>query len=314
MASVEAVGDVAAFDCVAEVELVRADGVGFGTDAEELGLDGVEVVFGVEFFGEDFFEGSGEAFAGGGPVKGGVLGAVGYPNIGDGAGAEYFAEVGADAAGGGAVVDPELTDFFVAVRKRAVGGERVGEAGWVEIEAVEIERSGPVHPGGEVFWFDGVAFDGFAGEVGVDGVEVEAVATGDEFIDEFQVLAELSERAGFAGIVAGGLDAAAGERGAGFFETADVVALPAVEGDGCGGESDQGGFDIHAEGGVGVAGGSEGGGGAGGRFAGGHGGSSKGASVAGLPAGGNMCVDLNIQNLGNETSVKIVCALSLRFD
>ena len=55
VAGVEAI-ELLPGDGVAEVELVRADDVALAADAEELALDGVEMVRGVEGFGEDGVE------------------------------------------------------------------------------------------------------------------------------------------------------------------------------------------------------------------------------------------------------------------
>jgi len=44
---------------VAEVELVRADDVAFGAEAEEFAFDGVEVVGRIDRRGEDLVEGAG---------------------------------------------------------------------------------------------------------------------------------------------------------------------------------------------------------------------------------------------------------------
>ena len=239
---------------------MRAGGVRLGADAEELGLDGVEVVLRVELSGEHAVERGGEAGAGCGAVERGVLGAVRYPNIRDSAGAEGFPEESADAAGGGTVGDPEIAHGGVGMGERAVGGERVREAGRVEIEAVQAAGLGPVHPRGEMPRLDGVAVHEFAGEVAVDGVEIQAMAAGQKLVDEIEVAAKLVEGAGLAGVVAGGLDATPRESGVGFFKAADIVALPAMQGNGCAREGGEGGLDIHAEGGVGGAGGAKGGG------------------------------------------------------
>src|SRR5690606_30620687 len=257
VAGVEAVGDVALLQRVAQVELVRADRVGLGADAEELGLDGVEVVLGVELFGEDLVERVLEALARTGAVEGRVLGRVRYPNIGDGAGAEFFAEMRADAATGLAVANPERADLFVRMRKRAVRGERMRETGRIKIHAVQTDRLAPVHPRGEVARLDGVALDRLSAEVAVDRVQIEAVPTGQQLVNEFEVLTQLVDGAGLAGIVAGGLDAA-GERGVGALETADIVALPAVHGDRRGGEGLERGLHIDAERLIGGGGGGKG--------------------------------------------------------
>ena len=125
----------AVLDGVAEVELVRADDVALRADAEELALDGVEVVGRVERLGEDRVERFGEARARGLAVDGGVLHAVGDPDVGHAGGAEGLAHRGADLAAGDAVLDPEAADAGVGVGEgEAVGGLGVGEVGGVEVE------------------------------------------------------------------------------------------------------------------------------------------------------------------------------------
>ncbi len=96
--------------------------------------------------------------------------------------------------------------------------------------------------------FYGVALDWGVG-FEVDGVQVEAVCAGQQAVDHVQVAAQFVGVAGFAGVVAGGGDAA-GERAAGVLEAAHVIALPAVQGEGDGGEGVEGGIGVHAQGGV----------------------------------------------------------------
>ena len=74
------------------------------------------------------------------------------------------------------------------------------------------------------------------------------MGAGDEGVGLVEVCAEFVGVAGFAGVVSGGGDAAA--EGGGGFEAGDVVALPAVEGDGDGGECGEGFVGVYAEGGV----------------------------------------------------------------
>ena len=93
---------------------------------------------------------------------------------------------------------------------------------------------------------DRVAVDEFTAEVAINGVEIEAVAAGQELVDEVEILAQLVERAGFSGVVTGRLDTAAGQGGVGLFKTTDVVALPAVQGDRRGSQAGERGFGINA--------------------------------------------------------------------
>jgi AraC-like DNA-binding protein len=256
-------------------------------------------MLGRQLFGKDLVQRVGQALAWGRTIKRRILGTVRYPDIRDRAGAEFFAEPGADAARGGTVLDPELTNLFIRMRERAFGRERVREIGGVEIEAVQAVRVGPVHPRGEVLWLDGIPVHGFAGEVGVDRVEIESVATGQKLENQFEIGAQLVKRAGLARVVARGLNTATGEGGIGFFKASDVIALPAVHGNRGGGQGGERGLNVHAQGGVGFTGGGEGG-----RTRrtgcfgqGSHGLGYVEKNIAGLRPELNVCFDLAIQIL-----------------
>src|SRR5262249_17775685 len=101
---------------------------------------------GIEGLPEDGIERIREAHAGGEAIDRGVLVAVGDPNVCDRGGAELAAHFGADAAAGDGVLDPEAAHAFVVMAQgETVRGERMGEKGWVEIEA-EPAFAAPVHP------------------------------------------------------------------------------------------------------------------------------------------------------------------------
>ncbi len=241
------------FDGVAHVEFVGADDVGFGADAEEFGFYGVAHVCFWEFFREDGVEGFFEALARGEAIDGCVFVAVWYPDVHDGWGAELFADVCGNFAGALAVFDPEVADGFFRVGEgEAVGSFGVSEAGGVEVDA-HFVGLGPVDPVFEVGGFDLVAVDFFSGEFAVEGVEVEAVFTGDEGEGFVEVGAEFVGCACFAGVVAGDGDAAGEGLGSGL-EAAYIIALPAVEGDGDFGQFLHGEFGIDSEFGVAVFG------------------------------------------------------------
>ena len=248
MAGVEA-DEFFARDGVAEIEFVRADGIAFRADAEEFAFDGVEIVRGVERFGEDGIEGFGEAVARGGAIDGRIFKAVGNPDVGDAGGVEGLAEFGADAAAGDAVIDPEAADGRVVVREgETVGGFGMGEEGGIEIDA-DFLRAGPIDPTAEVGGFQRIALDSATGGVGgvdVAGVEVDAMTAGNAGEGCFKIGAEFLRCAGAAEVVAGNGQAAA-ELGRGVFEAADVVALPAVERNGNRGETLDGAIGIDAE-------------------------------------------------------------------
>ena len=80
----------------------------------------------------------------------------------------------------------------------------------------------------EMARLDAVAVDEPAAVLQIGRVQVEAMAPGNEAERLFNIAAELGDGAGLAGIIARGLNAAAGEFRPGVFESADIVALPAV--------------------------------------------------------------------------------------
>ena len=79
-------------DGIAHVELVRADDVALRADAEQLALDGVEVVLRVDLLGEDRVQRLAQPLARGLAVDRDVLVAVGNPDVGDARRAERLAE------------------------------------------------------------------------------------------------------------------------------------------------------------------------------------------------------------------------------
>lgn len=132
------------------------------------------------------------------------------------------------------MLDPEIADAFVRMgESETICGFRMRETGGVEIHA-HLVRLGPIDPVFEMFRLDFVAIHFFTAELAIEGVEVEAMFAGDEGKRLVEVRAEFIGSAGFAWIVACHRDPAAESFGGGF-KSADVVALPAVEGnrDGC---------------------------------------------------------------------------------
>jgi hypothetical protein len=85
--------------------------------------------------------------------------------------------------------------------------------------------------------------------LGIRGVETQAVFTGNQREGLSEIAAQLVWCSSFAGIIAGDSKAPA-EESLRLFEAANVVALPAVKGDGNAGELRNGLIDINANFGV----------------------------------------------------------------
>jgi hypothetical protein len=232
---------------VRQVELVRADRVTLHADPEQLALDRVAVAGRVDRHGEDLVERLDQACARPAAVDRRVLHAVRDPEVRDAGLAERPAHRLGDRPARDPVLDPEVADALVGVGEReVVGGLRVREVRRVEVEA-DAQRLRPVDPAGEVLGPDLVAIDGLSLELAVEGVEVQAMAAGDERERLLCVGAQLVRGTGGAGVVPGGGNAA-GELAAEVLEAPDVVALPAVQRHGHGPEPVQRSLGVHAAG------------------------------------------------------------------
>ena len=218
-------------DAVAQIKLGRPHRAALGADAEQFRLHGVEHMLGRQRRLEHLVERLGEPHAGGEPVGGRVLEAVGHPHVRHARCAQGLAHRGPDFAAPSAVLDPEVPDALVGVREReAVGGLGMREAGGVEIEADPLAR-GPVDPASEVGGLDRVAIDLLAAKLPVEGVQVHPMPARDQREGLGKVGPQFVGRAGLARVVARHGQAAA-EPSAGVLEAAHVVSLPAVERDG----------------------------------------------------------------------------------
>ena len=152
---------------VAEIELMRADGVALAADAEKLALHGVADNSRVQRFTINGIQRLQQALAWPCAVDGCVLHAVRNPEIRDAGRRQRTAECRADAAGCDAVIDPEVANGLVAVRQReVVGRARMREERWIEIEA-DVAIARPVDPGLEVLGSDRVAIDVLAAKLAI---------------------------------------------------------------------------------------------------------------------------------------------------
>ena len=215
-------------DGVSEVKLMGTGHVAFAADAEQLGLHGVQIELWRNRFLEDRIQRFREARARGHAVGGRVLVTVRNPHIGNAGFAQCLAEGRADFAAADAVFDPKFADGLVRARQR----EAVGRQGMREIRGIEIQTEpvlfGPGDPVLEMFGRDFVAIHFLAAKLAVEGVQVQAVFAGHKRQRQVQISAQFFRRAGLARIVAGHGQTVA-QRAAGVFETAHIIALPAVQ-------------------------------------------------------------------------------------
>ena len=210
---------------------MRASDVAFRADAEKFALHGVDFIFLGEFFGENGVERFDQPFAGCNAVDRQVFVAVGNPDVRHARGSEGAADVRTDLAAAAGVLDPEIADVFVAVGEgEAVRRFGMGKAGRIEVHA-DAERFGPIDPRLEVLRFDGIPVDFCSAVLEVERVQVQSVFAWHEGKNFFEVRAQLARRAGASGVIARDGQAAARIAGRRGLESANVIALPAVDGD-----------------------------------------------------------------------------------
>ena len=124
----------------------------------------------------------------------------------------------------------------------------MGKESRVEVQA-NLDGLGPRDPIPELLDAQLVALNLAPAHFGIAGVEVETMATGNDRQRLLEVRPQLSGGAGFAGIIAGDGQPATEFR-TGALEAADIVALPAVDGDRDAGQLFEGLVGIHAKRGV----------------------------------------------------------------
>ena len=242
------------FHGVSHVELMGSDHIALAADAEELALDGVEVVFLVDLLGEEGVQRRLKALPGPLAVHGEILGTIGNPDIGHAGGAKLSADLGADPAAGLPMVDPVVPDRGVRAGKRESRRNfRVGKKRGVEIHAQPLGLR-PVDPAPEVLRVVLAPLLPLASEIGIAGMEVETVRAGNQREGHPEILTQLLDGPRLAGVVTGGRQAASGEVRSGVLKSPDIVPLPAVHRNRRGGETVEGSFDVHPERGVGFLG------------------------------------------------------------
>ena len=100
-----------------------------------------------------------------------------------------------------------------------------------------------------MFRLNRIAVDFLSAEIAVDGVEVEAVVAREKTEHLLKVLTQLIDAARFAGVVTRHGKTAT-ERARAFFESDDIIALPAVQRDWSLGQDGESLLDINADRGV----------------------------------------------------------------
>ena len=217
---------------VGEGEFRAAHRIGFHADAEHLAFDAGLHLFEIIGLGEDRVDGFPIADPGPHPVAGNILEAVAGPDIHNAGLSQLLRQVRADPDAGFAVVNPEFPGCFIRGGQGQGIALRMGEEGGVEI-AAQAALLAKFHPFLKMLRLQLVPVRPFAVfKDGIAGVQVHLRRAGNQADDLVQVRHQLLRIAGPAGIIAGGLDAPGQGLGRIRVKPADVIPLPAVEGDG----------------------------------------------------------------------------------
>ena len=127
------------------------------------------------------------------------------------------------------MLDPELADALVGMGER----ESTSRFGMREERRVEVQaqaaRLGPIDPTREMFGRQFVPLDGLAPSLSIHRMQIDAMRAGDQRQRLGQIAAEFIAVASLTGVVPGRGQTAVQLAAAGF-ESAAIVALPAMDG------------------------------------------------------------------------------------
>ena len=186
------------------VEVVRAHGVRFQADAEQLGLEAV--LHAVELLFHDFVERGGKDFAILLALHGHVLRAVVHPDVHDAGVALRLTHGIGNSTATLRVLNPKVTNRLIRIRQRELTALRVGERCGVEVEH-HLVLASPLYPTLEMLGATLIAVDKLSTEVTVDLMQIQAVVTSEQRLHELDVLTNLIDVTGAARIVTRGLNA-----------------------------------------------------------------------------------------------------------
>ena len=180
VACIETNHNVGILHTVAHIELVRTNGECFDTNCEYLGFYSVLGVLGIELLSFDLVERIEEARTGCNLIVAVILVSVGNPDVVYGTDTCALTEELGDLSGLDAVVDPELTDTFVGMRKcKTVGALGMREASGGEVET-DLLLTSSVCPLCEAICVDGISVYLNRLGLGIESVDVCLLGTGDE--------------------------------------------------------------------------------------------------------------------------------------
>ena len=217
---------------VLQAPLSRTDGIAFHANAKDLALCAGVNLFLVKGFGQDLIEGLLIANTGAQTIGGDILKAVTGPDVHNAGLAQLIGQVLGDTNASFAVLHPELTNLFVGRGQGQRIAHGMGEEGRVEV-AAQSALLAEINPLLEVLGFQLIPIHPTAillVEDGIAGVEIHLHLTGDQGDHLVDIGHQFFVCTGPAGRGTGGLDTA-GEGLVGIgVKTANIITLPAMQG------------------------------------------------------------------------------------
>src|SRR5262249_16022329 len=141
---------------------------------------------------------------------------------------ERLADRLADPPARNAVIDPEPPDAWIGMSERVtVRGQGMREVSRIEVHADAL-ISRPVDPVPEVLRQSGIPLDLAAGRLGIARMQVHAKRAGQQGERLLQIAAKFLRAARLAGVMPSDGQSSA-DRRTEILESADVIALPAVQ-------------------------------------------------------------------------------------
>src|ERR1017187_10514640 len=231
---------------ISQVEVVGAGRVTLRADSEELSLNSHLMMI-ANWRGDDLVQRFHKSLPRFKAVHRQILVAIGNPNIHHRRRTKFDSEVFTDAPAGDAVIDPELPHYRIGVTQCRLFTQRVRETGRIEVQS-QLVGLRPLYPLLEMARFNCIALDRRV-RLEIDCVEIEPLPACNLRQHHFKIGAQFIGIAGTAGIVAAGLDSPC-KISVRILKSADVIALPTVNGDGNLIEPLKGTRSVHSNGGV----------------------------------------------------------------
>ena len=209
---------------IANVEVVRAHGIAFQTDTENLRLDTILHV--IVFFCKDFIQRVLQQSTIFHAVHGDVLATIMHPQVHDTRIVLTLTHLFGNGTTTLGVLNPKITDSFIRIRQGQVARLRMRERCGIEVQ-LHVVLSSPLHPALEMRRFYLITIYKLTTEVTIYFVQIQAMVTRNQRSSLEDIGTQFIDIASLARIVARSLNATG--QFACRFKAGNIVCLPTMK-------------------------------------------------------------------------------------